>query len=85
MKLTVLYFAALREALQLDREQVQLPPEVRDVTELRHWLCARGGVWAEQLGSDRAVRVAVNRSLAGADAALTDGAEVAYFPPVTGG
>jgi molybdopterin synthase sulfur carrier subunit len=31
------------------------------------------------------VRVAINRSLAGADAALTDGAEVAYFPPVTGG
>jgi molybdopterin synthase sulfur carrier subunit len=85
VKLTVLYFAALREALKLEREQVLVPPQVRDVSDLRRWLCARGGVWAEQLGPDRVLRVAVNRGLAGADSVLTEGAEVAYFPPVTGG
>ena len=48
-------------------------------------LRARGGVWAEELGAGRAFRVAVNQSIVALDTALPDNAEVAIFPPVTGG
>jgi len=48
-------------------------------------LQARGGVWAEELAAGRAFRVAVNQQIVALDVVLTDHAEVAIFPPVTGG
>lgn len=84
-KVEVLYFASLREALQRERETVELPQEVATAGALRGWLRSRGGAWAEALAEHRAVRVAVDHDLAGPDAPLRDGAEVAFFPPVTGG
>jgi molybdopterin converting factor small subunit len=35
MKLTILYFASLREALGLDRETVEIPSQVKTVGDLR--------------------------------------------------
>ena len=52
---------------------------------LRDSLIARGGAHAEALARGKAVRTAVNQTLCAEDAALTEGAEVAFFPPVTGG
>ncbi len=85
MKITMLYFAALREALGTERESVELPGEVQTAGELRTWLARRGGVWSEALAPGRSLRLAVNRKLADPDAPLFEGTEVAVFPPVTGG
>jgi sulfur-carrier protein len=52
---------------------------------LREWLRERGGAWSEQLDGRRAVRIAIDQSMARPEAPLRDGAEVAFFPPVTGG
>jgi molybdopterin synthase sulfur carrier subunit len=82
---TILYFASLREALGIDSEHVSLPPGVGSAGHLRAWLRERGSPWAEALGEGRAVRVAVNRVMAGPETPVADGAEVAFFPPVTGG
>ena len=41
--------------------------------------------YAEALATGRAVRMALNQVMADEAAALADGAEVAFFPPVTGG
>lgn len=85
MKITILYFASLRETLGLERESVEIPAEILTMGALRNWLRLRGGAWAESLADGRAVRMALNRQLAGPESALVDGAEVAFFPPVTGG
>lgn len=85
MKLRILYFASLRERVGLDQEPVELPGDVADVGALRGWLRARGGAWAEAFAEGRPVRAAVDQAMAGPDAPLRDGAEVAFFPPVTGG
>jgi molybdopterin synthase sulfur carrier subunit len=85
VKLQVLYFARLREALQCAQEQVEVPVEVCSVGALRAWLCARGGRWPEALADGGRARAAVDKRMAGEDAALSDGTEVAFFPPVTGG
>lgn len=83
MQVQVRYFAALREALG-PGEAVELP-EGATVATLRDALLARGGRHAEALARGRAVRCAVNQVMGDETAALSDGAEVAFFPPVTGG
>lgn len=85
MSVTILYFAGLREALGVHREDLELPPGIGTAGHLREWLAARGGRWAEQLAQGRALRVAVNQTMADAGTPVPDGAEVAFFPPVTGG
>lgn len=85
MKLRVLYFASLRETLGVGSEELEVPEGIDSVADLRVWLAGRGGVWASALAEGRNVRVALNQRLCRADAALTDGAELAFFPPVTGG
>lgn len=84
MRVTVLYFASLREALGREREELELPPEVRTLGELRGWLHARGGEWSA-LAPQRNVRAARNQEMAGPGTALVAGDELAFFPPVTGG
>lgn len=83
MKVTVKYFASIREA-------VGASAEVRDtqsttLAALRDELIALGGGYAESLTRGRAVRLALNQVMVGESAALANGAEVAFFPPVTGG
>lgn len=82
--LTILYFARLRETLGRERETLALPPDVSDVAALTQWLMARGEAW-RTLDPSHATRCAVNRELATPQTPLTDGDEVAFFPPVTGG
>ena len=83
MKVNVRYFASLREALG-SGEAVDLPTG-STVAGLRDLLLALGGRHAEVLARGRAVRCALNQTLCGESAPLAEGAEVAFFPPVTGG
>ncbi len=83
MKIQLRFFASLREALGAS-EAIDLP-EGSTVGTLRDSLLARGGRHAELLARGRAVRCALNQTLCDESAALTEGAEVAFFPPVTGG
>ena len=83
MKLRVLYFARLRERFGTTEETLDFSGAT--AADLVSQLQARGGVWAEELAAGRAFRVAVNQDIVALDAAVPDHAEVAIFPPVTGG
>ncbi len=81
--ITVKYFASIREAVGQGSEP--LATAAVTLGGLRAELVARGGAYAEVLGMGKAVRLALNQTMADDTAALPDGAEVAFFPPVTGG
>ncbi len=85
MKLNVLYFAALRERIGRADETVDAPNDVANVAQLRAWLAQRGEPWAAAFAETRRVRAAVDQTMVDDRHALHDGAEVAFFPPVTGG
>ncbi|MEW6119577.1 MAG: molybdopterin converting factor subunit 1 [Pseudomonadota bacterium] len=83
MSLRVLYFARLRERFGMAEETLDRPGAT--VADLVAHLQARGGVWAEELAAGRSFRVAIDQALATPETALPEQAEVAIFPPVTGG
>jgi molybdopterin synthase sulfur carrier subunit len=84
MKIKVLYFAALREALGSPGETIELPEGTTTLAAVRALIAGRGGDW-DKLAQMKNLRAAVNQRMAEPDAAVADGDEVAFFPPVTGG
>lgn len=77
------YFASIREAIGTSSESVNTTAAT--LAALRDELVARGDGYADALAPGRAVRVALNQTMSDESAALVDGAEVGFFPPVTGG
>ncbi|MEH6625090.1 MAG: molybdopterin converting factor subunit 1 [Motiliproteus sp.] len=80
----LVYFASIREQLGCDEEQLSCDDNIRQVGDLVSLLVGRGEPWSAVLG-DASVLVAVNQEMSQACAAVSDGDEVAFFPPVTGG
>ncbi len=85
MKINVKYFASVREAVGTGQEVLDLPEGTATVGAVRSLLVSRGGVWEEALGEKRAVRMACRQTMCGPETPVEEGAEVAFFPPVTGG
>ena len=83
MRLNVRYFASIREALGAG-ESVEVV-DGSTVGAVRDALIARGGAHANALARGRALRSALNQVLCDEAATVADGAELAFFPPVTGG
>jgi len=83
MNVTVKYFASIREAIGVASEQRDT--HAGSLAALRDELIALGGGRAESLARGKAVRLALNQVMRDESAALTEGDEVAFFPPVTGG
>ena len=82
-KITVRYFASIREAVGQGCEV--LDTSAATLGALRDELIARGGAHAASLARGKAVRMALDQVMVGEEASLAEGAEVAFFPPVTGG
>ncbi len=82
MSIRVLYFASLKEAMGKAGEVVELPAGIDTAGALRDWLIADGRA---ALASAKNLRMAVNQDMARPDAAVKEGDEIAFFPPVTGG
>ncbi|MFG5779653.1 molybdopterin converting factor subunit 1 [Comamonas sp. J-3] len=77
------YFASIREAIGTGSEA--FVTDATNVGALRDALLARGEPYATCLARGRAVRIAVNQTMSDEQAPFADGAEIAFFPPVTGG
>ncbi|HEY0920272.1 molybdopterin converting factor subunit 1 [Devosia sp.] len=81
----ILYFAWLRERLNLSEEEVAPPPEIVTVGDLIQWLRSRNEAAELAMEKPELVRAAVDARIVDHDAALAGAAVVALFPPMTGG
>ena len=81
----ILYFASLAESLGRRSEQLELPADCRNVTELVALLRARGDPFDATFGGNTRILVAINQQMSEADASIENHDEIAFFPPVTGG
>ena len=83
MKVTVKYFASIREAIGQGSEVRETAATT--LAGLRDELLAASPAHADSLARGRSVRMALNQLMSDESAALSEGCEVAFFPPVTGG
>jgi molybdopterin converting factor subunit 1 len=81
-RISVLYFAAVKERVGVAQEELDLPADVATVRALAAWLEAeRPGL----RGALHAVRFAVAETFVELDHVLVAGDVVAVLPPVSGG
>ena len=83
--MTVLYFAWIKEKVGLSQEQISPPAAVANVTQLMDWLASRGGGYAAAFAERKLIKAAVDQVHVPQTTSITGAAEVAFFPPVTGG
>jgi sulfur-carrier protein len=81
----VRYFAWVRERVGKTEEEIDLPAGVATVGELVAWLARRGDGYAHAFENPKVIRTAIDRSHVRADAQIAGAAEIAFFPPMTGG
>jgi sulfur-carrier protein len=79
MRVSVRYFASLREQAAKEKEDMSLSGKT--LSELYELLAAKYGFTLEA----RRVKVAVNDEFAAWDHVLQDGDTVVFIPPVAGG
>jgi molybdopterin synthase sulfur carrier subunit len=81
----VRYFAWVRERVGLTEEDIEPPAAVATVGELVTWLAQRGDGYAYAFENPKIVRAAIDKTHVRADALIKGAAEIAFFPPMTGG
>ncbi|MGV7030064.1 molybdopterin converting factor subunit 1 [Methylobacterium symbioticum] len=81
----LVYFAWVRERVGRPEEVVAPPDEVATVADLVGWLRGRGEEYAYAFENPGVVRAAIDRVHAKHDASIRGAAEIAFFPPMTGG
>ncbi len=81
----VLFFAQLRESLGCDELNLGYPAAGSFTVEsLMKQLQGRGELWHSAFAETK-VLVAINQQMVKPQSVISDGDEVAFFPPVTGG
>ena len=81
-RITVLYFAAVRERVGRDRDELELPPEIADVQAFSAWLERENPALRGALGQ---CRFAVGEEFRKPNHVIFSGDVVAVIPPVSGG
>jgi molybdopterin synthase sulfur carrier subunit len=84
-KITIRYFARLREQLGAEQEIVEVDDAVETIAQLKTLLTSRGETWQKAMTSAPSILAAVNQIMASQTQSISDGDEVAFFPPLTGG
>jgi len=80
----VVFFASLRERFQSPGLTVEID-QIASVAALIEVLMLPDGTPFGSIFAEEKLMVAVNQEVVDFDGAITEGDEVAFFPPVTGG
>ncbi len=79
------YFAWVRERVGLEEEELDIPGEVANVSGLIDWLAARDERHALAFAEPEVIRVALDHLHVEHESPIGNAAEIAFFPPMTGG
>lgn len=74
----ILYFGSLVSAFDRAADEIDLPPNVKDVQSLMFFLSLRGETWARYLRNNSGLKITVNRQFAEGGTPVQDGDEIAF-------
>ena len=83
--INILFFAKLREDVQLDKISIELTPALLSINDLIAAISAQYGESVGQCLLADNIVISVNHDVVDREHALKAGDEVAFYPPVTGG
>lgn len=83
MMIDILYFASVKERMGISGESVVIEKGITG-EGLISLLSDKGEPW-ETVLSDNRLLFAINQEMASLEDGISEGDEVAFFPPVTGG
>ena len=81
----LVYFARVREVVGVDAEDRELPAGVQTVGDCIAWLAGQGQNYAAAFSDPARLRFALDQQMVWEETLLEGAAELAIFPPVTGG
>jgi len=84
VQITILYFGIVRYTLGKGSERLKLPSQITTLAALKKWLVTKNSLYLEAFGSAHKIQMAVNGKIT-TDSTLSNGDEVAFFPPASGG
>lgn len=84
-RITVRYFAWVREKVGRAEETVVVPAGIETVGDLVAWIVTQGPEYAEAFRRPDVVRAALDHVHVKPSASVAGAREIAFFPPVTGG
>jgi molybdopterin synthase sulfur carrier subunit len=79
------YFAWVRERVGKTEEEIDPPAGIATIGELVAWLASRGQEYAYAFENPKVIRAAIDKGHVRSDAKIAGAAEIAFFPPMTGG
>ena len=86
MKINVLFFASVREMVGINAKEVDIQDSENSPHKLLNFLVkSEQGLWISLHKDKHLIRLAINQELADWNDLLSDGDELAFFPPITGG
>jgi sulfur-carrier protein len=81
----LVYFAWVRERIGKAEETLELPSDVKTVSDLLLFLRGLGEEYEVALHVPKVIRVAINHEHVEHDELIAGAREIALFPPMTGG
>ena len=84
MTVKIVFFASLREKLGVNSVDLQISDSASVSSLISQLADQHSAEWLAILTAVN-IRIAVNQNIISEDIGVTDGDEVAFFPPVTGG
>ncbi|GLX85246.1 molybdopterin synthase sulfur carrier subunit [Thalassotalea loyana] len=83
-KVTIKFFASLREELDCEITSLDITNDVKTVADVKNALVAIYPNWETALSNGKLLN-AVNHNMVSSDHSISADDEIAFFPPVTGG
>lgn len=80
----LVYFAWVREQVGISEENIELPENIKTISDLMNFLAGRGEEYAI-FENAHALRAAINQEHVDHDTEIAGATEIAIFPPMTGG